>query len=267
LEVHKLLYAVLIASRKLCHYFQAHNISVVASYPLKVVLHNPNATGNITKWATELAEFELDFLLCYVVKCQVLADFMADWTPPSCHLGGPDDSEPEVKALVFTEPHWTLYFDGSSHKQWAKAGVLLITPTREQFKYMVHLNFKATNNMTEYEALIVGLSTALSLGILQLLVKGDSQLIIKQVKGECNCNDPQLDAYMLHAKKLKKDFKVLDLQHVPRANNVVTDDLSTKASTWASVPDGVFKRRLQQPTARPIESGETNISKLAGQAS
>jgi hypothetical protein len=78
LEVHKLLYAVLIASRKLCHYFQAHNISVVASYPLKVVLHNPNANGNITKWAAELAEFELDFLLCYVVKCQVLADFMAD---------------------------------------------------------------------------------------------------------------------------------------------------------------------------------------------
>jgi hypothetical protein len=41
LEVHKLLYAVLITSRKLCHYFQAHKISVVTSYPLKLVLHNP----------------------------------------------------------------------------------------------------------------------------------------------------------------------------------------------------------------------------------
>jgi ribonuclease HI len=45
---------------------------------------------------------------------------------------------------------------------------------------MVHLNFKATNNMTEYEALIFGLSTTLSLGVRQLLVKGDSQLIIKK---------------------------------------------------------------------------------------
>jgi hypothetical protein len=61
LEVHKPLYVVLIASRKLRHFFQAHKISVVASYPLRVVLYNPNATGNITKWATELAEFELDF--------------------------------------------------------------------------------------------------------------------------------------------------------------------------------------------------------------
>jgi ribonuclease HI len=64
---------------------------------------------------------------------------------------------------------------------------------------MVHLDFKATNNMVEYEAVIFGLSTAPSLGVRQLLVKGNSQLIIKQVKGECNCNDPQLAAYLLHA--------------------------------------------------------------------
>jgi hypothetical protein len=40
------------------------------------------------------------------------------------------------------------------------------------------------------------------------------------------------------------DFEVLDLQHVPRANNAVADELSTKGSTWAPVPDGVFERRL-----------------------
>jgi hypothetical protein len=89
MEVHKLLYAVLIASRKPCCYFQAHKISVATSYPLKVMLHNPNATGNIAKWAAELAKFELDFLPFHAVKSQVLADFMADWTPPPCHLGGP----------------------------------------------------------------------------------------------------------------------------------------------------------------------------------
>jgi ribonuclease HI len=49
LEVHKLLYSVLIASRKLCHYFQAHKILMVTSYPLKAVLHNPNTAGNIAK--------------------------------------------------------------------------------------------------------------------------------------------------------------------------------------------------------------------------
>jgi ribonuclease HI len=52
--------------------------------------------------------------------------------------------------------------------------VILIDPSGDQVKYMVHLEFKATNNMEEYKALIFGLSVALSLGIRQLLVKGDS---------------------------------------------------------------------------------------------
>jgi ribonuclease HI len=109
---------------------------------------------------------------------------------------------------------------------------------------MVYLDFKATNNMAEYEALIFWLSAVLSPGVWRLLVKGNSQLIIKQVKGECSCNDPQLATYLLHVQKPKKDFEVLDLHHVPRTDNVVTDDLSTKATTWAPMLDGVFERRL-----------------------
>jgi hypothetical protein len=86
--VHKLLYVVLIASRKLRHYFQAHKISVVTSYPLRAMLHTSNATDNITKWATELAEFELDFIARHVIKSKVLADVVVDWTPPPSHPGG-----------------------------------------------------------------------------------------------------------------------------------------------------------------------------------
>jgi ribonuclease HI len=92
---------------------------------------------------------------------------------------------------------------------------------------MPHLDFKVTNNMAEYEALLIGLSIALLLGVRQLLMKGDSQLIVKQVKGDCSCNDPQLAVYLLHAE------------------NVVADDLSAKASTSALVLDGVLERRLR----------------------
>jgi hypothetical protein len=74
LKVHKLFYTVLIASRKLRHYFQAHKISMVTSYPLRVVFHNHNVTGNIAKWAAELAKFELDFVVRHAIKSQVLAD-------------------------------------------------------------------------------------------------------------------------------------------------------------------------------------------------
>jgi ribonuclease HI len=69
-------------------------------------------------------------------------------------------------------------------------GVVLLAPHGDQIKYMVHLDFKATNNMAEYKAMLFRLSIALLLGVRQLLVKGDSQLIVKQVKGDCSCNDP-----------------------------------------------------------------------------
>jgi hypothetical protein len=50
----------------------------MTSYPLRVILRNPNATDNIAKWAAELAEFELDFIPRHAVKSQVLADFIVD---------------------------------------------------------------------------------------------------------------------------------------------------------------------------------------------
>jgi ribonuclease HI len=84
---------------------------------------------------------------------------------------------------VFTGPYWTLFFDGSARKKKAGAGVVLIDPNSEQVKYMVLLDFEATNNMAECEALIFGLMVALSLWVWELLVKGDSQLIIGQVRG------------------------------------------------------------------------------------
>jgi ribonuclease HI len=144
---------------------EAHKISEVSSYPLRVVLHNHNATGNITKRVAELAEFELDFVSRHAVKSQVLADFIVDWTSPASHPGSSDNSELEPRDPVFTEAHRTLFFDGSSHKKGAGAGVLLLAPHGDQFKYIVHLDFKATHNKVEYEALLFGLSTTLSLGV------------------------------------------------------------------------------------------------------
>jgi hypothetical protein len=102
----------------MCHYFQACRVVVVTSFPLRAILHNSNAIGYKAKWAAELAELQLDFQPRHAVKSQVLADFIVEWTPPPSTLGGPDpDSDPtpaEPRVPVFTEPHWTLFLDGST---------------------------------------------------------------------------------------------------------------------------------------------------------
>jgi hypothetical protein len=125
LETHKLLYAVLVASRKLCHYFQAHRVVVVTSFPLRAILHNSNATVNIVKWAAELAKFQLEFQPRHAIKSQVLADFIMEWTPPLCAPGGlnpkPGPTPAGRGGPVFTEPHWTLFFDGSACQESAGA--------------------------------------------------------------------------------------------------------------------------------------------------
>ena len=76
----KLLYALLITSRKLRHYFESHKITVVTNFPLGDILHNRDATGHISKWAVELGALNIDFTPRKAIKSQALADFVAEWT-------------------------------------------------------------------------------------------------------------------------------------------------------------------------------------------
>jgi hypothetical protein len=77
--VQKLLYAVLITSRKLRHYFQEYSISVVTDYLLGDILRNKDATGRISKWAVELGALTIDLKPRTAIKSQTLVDFMAEW--------------------------------------------------------------------------------------------------------------------------------------------------------------------------------------------
>ena len=75
-----MLYAVLITSRKLRHYFEYYKIAVVIEFPLGDILRNKEANGHIIKWAVELGTYSIDFRSRPTVKSQALADFIAEWT-------------------------------------------------------------------------------------------------------------------------------------------------------------------------------------------
>jgi hypothetical protein len=77
--VQKLLYTVLITSRKLRHYSQEYSISVVADYLLGDILRNQDATGRISKWAVELGALNIDFKPRTAIKSQALVDIMVEW--------------------------------------------------------------------------------------------------------------------------------------------------------------------------------------------
>ena len=120
------------ASRKLRHYFQAHEITVVTRFPLKRILQNPEETGRIVEWALELSSFGLKFESTSTIQSRALAEFIAEWTPT------PDEETPETSIPVKeASKEWLMYFDGAFSLQGAGAGMLLIAPTGEHLKYVV----------------------------------------------------------------------------------------------------------------------------------
>ena len=163
----KLLYTILITSRKLRHYFQAHKIKVATSYPLSDILHNKDANGRVVKWSVELGAFTIEFTPQSTIKSQALANFIAEWTKIQ-------DPPPDIRV-----EHWIMYFDGALNRDGAGARVLFISPKGEQLKYVLQLLFKATNNTAEYEALIHGIRIAVTLGIKRLLAYGNSKVLIQ----------------------------------------------------------------------------------------
>jgi len=123
------LFAILITSQKLHHYFDAYHIAVVTEHPLGDILRNKEANGRIIKWAVKLGTYTIDFRPRHTIKSQALADFIAEWT--------------DMQTLVPVDhpEHWTMYFDGSLNLDGARVGVYFISPSGDKLHYVLRLYF------------------------------------------------------------------------------------------------------------------------------
>jgi hypothetical protein len=83
MELEKIAYVVVMASRKLRHYFEAFKVRVTTDRGLGELFRNPEASVCIAKWAAELSEYHITFEPRTAIKSQVLADFIIDWTGPA----------------------------------------------------------------------------------------------------------------------------------------------------------------------------------------
>jgi hypothetical protein len=184
-ELEKVLYVVLIASKKLRHYFQAYRIIVPSSQPLKDIMRNREATGRIGKWAAELNEFTIDYVRRSSIQSQALADFIVDWT-----LGA---QEEEINKDAEA---WTVLCDGSWGTFDAGAAAVLAVPSKVKTCYAARLDFSCTNNIAEYEALLLGLRKLRAMGIRRAILKTDSQVISGHVDKNSKARDLKLEKYL-----------------------------------------------------------------------
>jgi ribonuclease HI len=250
-QIQKLLYAVVLARRKLRHYFEAHPVTVVSSFPLGEIIRNSDAAGRITKWFVELMGETLAYAPRKAIKFQILVDFVAEWTDTLL-------LPPQIQAEC-----WTLYFDGSAMKTGVGASLLFISPLGEHMRYAVRPHFPASNNTAEYEALLYGLRIAVEAGIKRLDVRGDSQLMIDQVMKNANCHDDKIEAYCNVVRALEDKFYDTELNHVPHRYNEEADELAKIASRRITVPPNVFARDVARSSVN-LEPTPSNQEEPSG---
>lgn len=83
----------------------------------------------------------------------------------------------------------------------------------------------ATNNWAEYKALILGLKAALEMGVTELTIFMDSELVVKQIKGEYRVKDPNIALLYAQVIPLIQKFSQVKIQHVLRAKNKEADTI------------------------------------------
>jgi hypothetical protein len=147
-------------------------------------MRNREATGRIGKWAAELKEFSIDYVHRSSIQSQALADFIADWTP-----GAQEEVTKDTEA-------WTIFCDGSWGTFGAGAVAVLVAPSKVRTCYATRLDFSCTNNIAEYEALLLGLRKLKAMRIRRAILKTDSQVISGHVDKSSKARDPKLEKYL-----------------------------------------------------------------------
>ena len=234
--------ALVTTANKLPQYFQAHTIYVVTQYPIQAMFHKADFTCRIWKWGVKISSLGVKYLPRTTIKGQVLADFVAEFTPTSeqKNIGETTSQENSPKHSGW----WKIYVDGASNAKGSGTGVVIITPDETVIERSIHLDFKTSNNEAEYEAVLARLNLANTLGARHLIVYCDSLLVASQINEEYMARDEHMVAYLLKVQKTISDFEMVRVEQIDRNLNSHADALAT----LASILSADFKRFI------PIET-------------
>lgn len=135
-----------------------------------------------------------------------------------------------VSAVGYPHMSCTLFFDGACRGNPGPMAIgVVLFEDGKKVKELSKRIGKGTNNIAEWSALIEGLKLARNHGCKELEVRGDSQLIIKQITGMYKVKSGNLIPLFNEARKLCESFEKLDFKWVYREENAYTDDLSNRA--------------------------------------
>ncbi len=135
------------------------------------------------------------------------------------------------KVYYHASPTFTVYIDGAcrGNPGPGSVGVVMVNEKGETVEQIKEAIGVCTNNVAEYTALLRALDKARKMKVDTLLVKSDSQLLVKQLEGTFKVKDEKIKVLYDQAQELLKDFKAVEFLHIPRVENKLADELANKA--------------------------------------
>jgi ribonuclease HI len=155
---------------------------------------------------------------------------------------------------------WTVFCDGSWGTFGAGAAAVLVAPSRVKTCFAVKLNFSCTNNIAEYEALLLGLRKLRAMGIRRAILKTNSQVIAGHVDKSSKARDPKLEKYLDAVRKLEASFKGFSVKNILRGENEHADLLAKTAAQGLPLPSEVFFEAIKAPSVELMERAVLTIS-------
>ena len=252
LPLEKAILVVVLGTRKLSHYFQAHTVVILTQLPLKTILRSADYTGRIAKWGTILGAFDIKYMHCTSIKGQVLADLVAEFTKPKIEKLSSGENMDEKLVGTISQYYlltWEVYVGGVSNQKGSGVGLVLVSPEKVVVEKSLRLDFSATNNEAEYEALLEGMAIVQRMGGKSIRLFLDSRLVVSQVRGEFEAKDMRMQGYLSQVKCLQLKFDSFDLLHVLRSGNAHADSLAMLAkSSTQHLPRIILVEDLHRPT-------------------
>jgi ribonuclease HI len=142
----------------------------------------------------------------------------------------------------------------------AGAVVVLVAPSKVRTCYAIKLDFSCTNNIAEYEALLLGLRKLKAIGIRRAILKTDSQVISDHVYKSSKTRDPKLEKYLDAIRRLEASFEGFFVKNIPTGENEHADLLAKSAAQRLPLPSEVFFETIKAPSVELMERAVLTIS-------
>jgi ribonuclease HI len=117
-----------------------------------------------------------------------------------------------------------------------------------------------TNNIVEYEAVLLGLHMLRVMGVQNCILRIDSMVIAGRIEKECIARGCTLERYLALIRRMKNYFEVFSIEHIDRSNNIEADALAKVVARKTSLPPHVFFQTLEDSSVKTIEPEPNTIN-------